>query len=67
MTDHSIIAEQNDSTVVAQWEKVKLSNTTYQSEAELEKSFIKQLQNQGYEYLATHTEKQPHDNLRLRK
>ena len=65
MTDHSIIAEQNDSTVVAQWEKVKLSNTTYQSEAELEKSFIKQLQNQGYEYLAIHTEKQLLDNLRL--
>ncbi|MBR5068099.1 MAG: type I restriction endonuclease subunit R [Bacteroidales bacterium] len=65
MTDHSIIAEQNDSTVVAQWEKVKLSNTAYQSEAELEKSFIKQLQNQGYEYLTIHTEKQLLDNLRL--
>lgn len=66
MTDHSIIAEQNDSTVVAQWEKVKLTNTGYQSEAELEKAFIKQLQNQGYDYVTIHTEQQLLDNLRLR-
>ncbi len=31
---------------------------TYQSEADLEREFIKNLQNQGYEYLIIHNEKE---------
>lgn len=55
----------DNATVVAVYERKKERETTYQSEAELEKSFIEQLQTQGYEYLTLHTEDELRANLRV--
>ncbi len=49
-TQYNIIAELENSTVVAKYESQGHSHTGYQSESELEKAFIAQLQQQGYEY-----------------
>ena len=45
----------DESTVVAQYEPAERDRTTYQSEAALEASFIKQLQDQAYEYASSIT------------
>jgi len=45
------IALSNESTVVAEFLPDRVRETAYQSEAELEKAFIEQLQVQAYEYL----------------
>ena len=52
MTDsYDLLAENKETTVVAHYERPQtVSEESYQSEAQLEKSFIKQLQAQGYEY-----------------
>jgi len=52
MTELNIIAENPNSTVVAEYVPVDAGAVRYQSEAELEKEFIRILQNNGYEYLA---------------
>ena len=44
-----LLSENNGSTVVALYEGLKRKNTSYQSEAQLEKEFIKTLVEQGYE------------------
>lgn len=62
----NIVAETNENTVVTQYEPVKTHSDHYQSEAELEKEFIKLLCEQGYEYLKIHTEKDLVVNLRTR-
>ena len=62
----NIVAETNENTVVTQYESVKTRSDHYQSEAELEKEFIKLLCEQGYEYLKIHTEKDLIANLRIR-
>ncbi len=62
----NIVAETNENTVVTQYEPVKTRSDNYQSEAELEKEFIKMLCEQGYEYLKIHTEKDLISNLRTR-
>ena len=49
-TQYNIIAELEDSTVVAKYEFSERTRTGYQSENELEKALIAQLQSQGYEY-----------------
>ena len=46
----NIVAETNENTVVTQYEPVKQRSDSYQSEAELEKEFIRMLTEQGYEY-----------------
>ena len=51
MVEFSIIAENPNSTVVAEYVPVDTGATRYQSEAELEKEFIRILQGNGYEYL----------------
>lgn len=43
------IALSNESTVVAEFLPDRVRETAYQSEAELEKAFIKQLQLQAYD------------------
>ncbi len=60
------IALSNESTVVAEFQPDSLSarEATYQSEAELEKTFIQQLQAQAYEYLSITSEVQLIANLR---
>ena len=50
MDDYKIIVEQEHSTVMAHYEVEPKPAEGYQSEAALEKSLIKQLQGQGYEY-----------------
>ena len=51
MDDYKIIVEQDHSTVMAHYEVEQKPDAGYQSEAKLEKDFIKQLQSQGYEYI----------------
>ena len=60
----NIVAATNENTVVTEYEPVKARSDSYQSEAELEKEFIRLLCEQGYEYLHIHTEKDLIANLR---
>lgn len=64
-TQYNILAELENSTVVAKYETPERTRTGYQSENELEMSLIDQLQQQGYEYKKTlTTDKQLVENLR---
>lgn len=58
------IALSNESTVVAEFLPDRVRETAYQSEDELEKAFIKQLQLQAYEYLPITSEADLTANLR---
>ena len=60
------IALSNESTVVAEFlpDAPGVREVAYQSEAELEKSFIRQLQTQAYEYLPIRSEAELLHNLR---
>ena len=60
----NIVAETNENTVVTQYDSQKQRSDVYQSEAELEKEFIRMLSEQGYEYLQIHTEDEMVANLR---
>lgn len=60
----NIVAETNENTVVTQYEPVKQRSDAYQSEAALEKEFIRMLTEQGYEYLQIHTEADMVANIR---
>ena len=60
----NIVAETSENTVVTQYEPVKKRSDNYQSEADLEREFIRMLCEQGYEYLSIHTEKDLISNLR---
>lgn len=62
----NIVAETNENTVVTEYEPVKVRVDQYQSEAALEKEFIRMLCDQGYEYLFIHTEKDLIQNLRTK-
>ena len=65
MTHYNTIAENPESTVVANYQPEKNERaTSYQSEADLEKAFIKQLQAQAYEYIQINSEDELIDNLR---
>lgn len=61
---YKLIVENVNSTVVTAYKPQPRQSTAYQSEAELEAAFIKQLQAQGYEYLTIHTEEDLLKNLR---
>ena len=60
----NIVATTNENTVVTEYEPVKARSDSYQSEAELEKEFIRMLTEQGYTYLNIHTEADLVRNLR---
>ena len=62
----NIVAETNENTVVTAYEPVKVRADQYQSEAALEKEFIRMLCDQGYEYLSIHSEKDLIQNLRTK-
>lgn len=62
----NIVAATNENTVVTEYEPVKTRSDSYQSEAALEKEFIRLLTEQGYEYLPIHNEQELTDNLRHR-
>ena len=64
MTQYNIIAESQEYTVVAEYDHVATPAESYQSEADLEKEFIRLLGEQGYEYLPIHTEADLVKNLR---
>jgi type I restriction enzyme R subunit len=64
MNQFNIVAENPESTVVAEYQSPYRKETTFQSEAELEKAFIKLLQTQAYEYLPIRTEEELIGNLR---
>ncbi len=64
MTEKKIIAQHPESTVVAEYTPIGSGATKYQSEANLEKEFIKILQNNGYEYLSIKTNDDLLANLR---
>lgn len=64
MTQYNIIAESQEYTVVAEYDHVATPAEAYQSEADLEKEFIRLLGEQGYEYLPIHTEADLISNLR---
>jgi type I restriction enzyme R subunit len=51
MTDYKTIAESKNFIVLDKYVKANQANDSYQSEYDLEREFIKDLQNQGYEYL----------------
>ena len=62
----NIVAQTTENTVVTEYEPVKTRSESYQSEAELEREFIRMLTEQGYEYLRIHTEAELLKNLRVR-
>ncbi|BFN37507.1 type I restriction endonuclease subunit R [Fidelibacter multiformis] len=62
---YNMVAENPQSTVVSEYTPVYRSATSYQSEAELERAFIQQLQEQAYDYLAIHSEEDLVQNLRV--
>lgn len=62
--EYRLILEGADSTVVAEYTPEKRSNEPYQSEADLEKELIRNLCEQGYEYLPIHEENDLKKNLR---
>jgi type I restriction enzyme R subunit len=62
---YNLVAENPESTVVAEYQPALRRERTYQSEAALEKAFIEQLQTQAYEYLHVTSEDELIANLRL--
>ena len=62
----NIVAETNQNTVVTEYEPVKARSESYESEAALEKEFIRLLGEQGYTYLPIHSEEELIANLRER-
>ena len=62
--DYNMLISTLESTVVTEYVKEDIPVYTYQSEADLEREFIKNLQNQGYEYLIIHNEKELIANLK---
>ncbi|MBG6109064.1 type I restriction endonuclease subunit R [Frigoribacterium sp. CG_9.8] len=59
------IAISSESTVVAEFVTDPATSAAYQSEAELEREFIRLLQGQAYEYVTIHSEAQLLANLRV--
>ena len=64
MSTYNIVAATNESTVVAEYVPQATRSDAYQSEAELEREFIRLLSEQGYEYLTIHSEMELIANLR---
>jgi type I restriction enzyme R subunit len=65
MKEYNIITENPESTVVAEYQVEYKRETSYQSEADLERALIAQLQTQGYEYLKIKSEVDLIANLRV--
>lgn len=64
MSYFNIVAETNENTVVTEYKPIAVRSENYQSEAALEKEFIKMLGEQGYEYIRIRSESDLIDNLR---
>jgi len=61
---YRLVAENPQSTVVAEYKAIYSAAKSYQSEAELERAFIEQLQTQAYEYLSITSDADLVHNLR---
>ena len=64
MSTYKVVAASNESTVVTEYEPQSKRSDAYQSEAALEREFIRMLTAQGYEYLTIHDEVALIANLR---
>ena len=64
MSTFHMVASMNESTVVAEYTSESRRSDSYQSEAELEKEFIRMLMEQSYEYLQIHSEAELIENLK---
>lgn len=64
MSKYNVVMETINSTVVAEYEPLKRKSDSYQSEAALEKEFIRMLTEQGYDYLEIHEQDALVTNLR---
>jgi type I restriction enzyme R subunit len=65
MSIYNIVASTDEATVVAEYAaECNVRPEKYQSEAELERDFIRQLTSQGYEYISVHNEASLIGNLR---
>ena len=64
MPRYNVVVESSESTVVSDYKSFLPKETSYQSEAELEKEFIRLLTEQGYTYLQIHKEEDLIRNLR---
>jgi type I restriction enzyme R subunit len=65
MSIYNIVASTDEATVVAEYAaECNVRPEKYQSEAELEREFIRQLTSQGYEYISVHNEASLIENLR---
>lgn len=65
MSYFNIVAETSENTVVTEYNGIRTTSTSYQTEAELEKEFIALLEEQGYEYVQIHNQEELIDNLRI--
>ena len=65
MSKYNVVMEMNNSTVVAEYEPERKRSDAYQSEAALEKEFIRMLTEQGYEYLTINDSDALVKNLRI--
>ena len=64
MSKYNIVLETSNSTVVSEYEPEKKRSDAYQSEAALEKEFIRMLTEQGYDYLTINDSTALVNNLR---
>jgi type I restriction enzyme R subunit len=64
VSTYNIIAESTESTVVSAYTPEAERSDSFQSEAALEREFIRLLTQQGYEYLTIHNEQSLIENLR---
>ncbi|MCM1056384.1 MAG: type I restriction endonuclease subunit R [Firmicutes bacterium] len=62
----NMVASMNESTVVSEYTPESRRSDSYQSEADLEKEFIRMLAEQSYEYLQIHSEAELIENLKYK-
>ena len=65
MAQYTVISQSNEETVVAEYKPVTSRSDAYQSEAALEREFIRMLGEQSYEYVSIHEEQDLLNNLRV--
>ena len=66
MSEYNPIAESNNFIVLDKYTKIDQQGAGYQTEADLERELIEDLQNQGYDYLKDlHTPEKMLDNVRV--
>ncbi len=65
MAQYTVISQSNEETVVAEYRPISSRSDAYQSEAALEREFIRMLQEQAYEYVSIHEERDLMNNLRI--